>query len=180
MHRAFGAVFSALVVLFVSACATLPTGQTTDIGPWTSVSGRLLVMEPTRRWQVMLDWRAEGDAGRARLVHAASNSVLELRWQRDDIMLRDNRTPTWRRIRQSELARHGIVISPYALSRFLAGRQPPGFTRKQENVWESRRKDALIRVVWKPAARRLSISDIRHGRRATLLIERTESAARQG
>ncbi|MDX8392629.1 MAG: hypothetical protein R8K53_08720, partial [Mariprofundaceae bacterium] len=147
--------------------------QASTIGPYHNISARLLVIEPKRRWQVMLDWQAQQTHGRARLVHAASGNIVELRWRKDDIRLRDNRSPNWRKINMQQLAEHGIVISPYTLSRFLAGQIPSGFHRKNAITWESKRDDALIRVVWHADGRRLIISDIRHGRRATLLITDT-------
>ncbi|MDQ6986441.1 MAG: hypothetical protein Q9M25_01395, partial [Mariprofundaceae bacterium] len=138
-----------------------------------NITARLLVIEPKRRWQVMLDWQAQKTSGRARLVHAASGNIVELRWQKDDIQLRDNHAPNWRKINMQQLAEHGIVISPYTLSRFLAGHIPAGFHRKNANTWESTRDGKLIRVIWQSERKQLIISDIRHGRRATLMINKT-------
>jgi len=171
------------VVLLLCSCATLPAperstdGQAAGIGPYRSLSARLLVIEPTRRWQVILDWQAETDtAGRARLTHAASGTVVELRWQHDNIRLRDNKTPAWRRVSLAELSEHGIVLSPYALSRFLAGHVPPGFRQTSQDHWESRRDGGILRVQWYPEARRLVLTDIRHGRKATLIVLHAEQA----
>ncbi len=172
----FSAALAISASLFVSACATLPpAAEAPGIGPYHTISGRLLVIEPKRRWQVMLDWQTEENSGRARLVHAASGNIVELRWQKDDIRLRDNHAPTWRKINMQQLAEHGIVISPYTLSRFLAGYIPAGFQRKNASTWENTRDGKLIRVTWKHEVKRLIISDIRHGRRATLIISKTSA-----
>jgi len=164
--------FGIAVLLLFTACATLPEqAGAPGIGPYSAVSGRLLVMEPARRWQVMLDWKADSpSSGQARLTHAASGTVVELRWQGNDIRLRDSNAPDWRRVSPAQLAEHGIVISPYTLSRFLAGRIPSGFRKTGSNAWESRQDGAPLRVSWKPGEQRLEISDIRHGRRAILII----------
>lgn len=176
------------VVLLLCSCATLPAPEqsaswhSTDeladgIGPYRSLSARLLVIEPTRRWQVILDWQAEsGTSGRARLTHAASGTVVELRWQRDNIQLRDNKMPAWRKVSLAELSEHGIVLSPYALSRFLAGHVPSGFRQTSRDNWESRRDGKLLRVQWFPEARRLVLTDIKHGRKATLIVLRAQQA----
>jgi len=170
-------VLSCLAALLLfTACATLPeTAETPGIGPYHTVHARLLVIEPTRRWQVMLDWQAESSAnGQARLVHAASNNVIELRWQQDDIELRDNHSGQWRKVGIDQLAEQGIVVSPYILSHFLAGRVPPGFRSKEANHWESNKGGNLVRVIWNAASKRLELSDIKHGRRATLIILKGE------
>jgi len=160
------------ILLMTTACATLPeTAEAPGIGPYHSIHARLLVIEPSRRWQVMLDWQAESAAqGQARLVHAASSSVIELRWQQDAIELRDNHLPEWRKVGIDQLAEQGIVVSPHILSQFLAGRVPPGFRSKEANHWESRKGGNLVRVTWNEASKRLEFSDIKHGRRATLII----------
>jgi len=166
-------IYCLLSIFFmITACATLPeTADAPGIGPYRTIHARLLVIEPTRRWQVLLDWQAESTAkGHARLVHAASNSVIELRWKQNNIELRDNHSPRWRSISIEQLAEQGIVVSPFTLSHFLAGRTPPGFHSKQANHWESNRDGNLVRVIWDDASQRLELSDIKHGRRATLII----------
>jgi len=159
-----------------TACATLPPStDAPGIGPYRSVSARLLVIEPARRWQVMLDWQADTpSSGQARLTHAASGLVVELRWLRNDIHLRDSNSPQWRKVSTEQLAEHGIVVSPYVLSQFLAGRIPPGFRKTGPNAWESKRGGDLVRVGWNAEIQRLELSDIRHGRRATLIIIKGE------
>jgi len=172
-------------LLLLSSCASLPISEeAAGIGPYRSLNARLLVIEPTRRWQVMLHWQADlASAGHARLTHAASGTVLELRWQRNDIQLRDSNAPDWRKVSMQQLAEHGIVVSPYVLSRFLAGRIPAGFRQSGPNAWERRQSGGIVRIHWFPQTQRLELSDIRHGRRATLMIingERTGAAVTPG
>ncbi|MDQ6973196.1 MAG: hypothetical protein Q9M30_11160 [Mariprofundaceae bacterium] len=161
-----------IVLLCLSACASIPDSPlVSGIGPYQDIKARLLVIEPQHRWQVMLDWHTElASRGHARLVHAASNWIIELRWQGSYITLRDNHSPDWRRVRLSELAERGIVIAPHALSEFLAGGIPADFRETRTHQWESRKDGKLIRVLWHQQSHRLEISDIRHGRRATLMI----------
>ncbi len=173
-------IYCLLSIFFITtACATLPvTAEAPGIGPYRAIHARLLVIEPTRRWQAMLDWLADSPAnGQARLVHAATNTVIELRWLRNNIQLRDSSSPQWRRVGVDQLAEHGIIISPYILSHFLAGRIPPGFRNKGLNHWESNKGGNLIRVIWNGESQRLEFSDIRHGRRATLIILSGENSA---
>jgi len=167
--------FSTFILLFVTACASLPSpADAPGIGPYHAISARLLVIEPKRRWQVVLDWQATQTQGHARLVHAASGNIVELRWQKDNIQLRDNHAPAWRRVNMQQLGKRGIVVSPYTLSLFLAGKIPPGFHKSGLNRWENRQKGTLIRVTWHNDSRRLILSDIKHGRRATLIIIKTD------
>lgn len=177
VSRLFGTYLpvTLLSVALLSACATLPpSGEPAGIGPYQAVSARLLVIEPTRRWQVMLDWQADSpDSGHARLTHAATGTVVELVWQHHDIRLRDSKNPIWRKVTTAQLAAQGVVISPYDLSRFLTGRVPKGYTSTGDNDWEHRDKARLIRVHWDDDARRLVLTDIRHGRKATLLLRNT-------
>jgi len=168
-----GLLFSGLAaILFITSCASLPAPeQAAGIGPYSSLHARLLVIEPSKRWQVLLDWHADSPvSGHARMSHAASNTVVELRWRHDDIELRDNKTPAWRKVSTAQLAEQGIVVSPYTLSRFLAGRIPAGFKQRETNTWESRQAGGIIRVQWYAQAGRLELSDIKHGKRATLII----------
>ena len=160
------------VFLITTGCASLPgTEVAQGIGPYRFIHARLLVIEPKRRWQVMLDWQAETPVnGHARLTHAASNTIIEMRWANNDIQLRDSNTPEWRKASMEQLAEQGIVISPYILSKFLAGQIPPGFRETGPNTWERKHGGELLRVVWQAEAQRLEFSDIRHGRRATLMI----------
>lgn len=166
------ALFYLLVCLFVAGCATIPeSSQAPSIGPYRTISARLLVIEPTRRWQVMLDWQTDGpSSGRARLVHAASDTIVEVRWQKNSIELRDNRSPRWRRVSAAQLSEQGIVVTPYTLSQFLAGRLPSGFYKTGPDTWEARRDDTIIRVGWNPATHHLNLTDVRDGRQATLII----------
>jgi len=86
--------------------------------------------------------------------------------------LRDNqaRSPAWRVLSQEELASHGIVISPRELSGFLTGHVPPGFKTKGANRWFIHRNNSNIRVEWNAQKKRLIFSDIKHGRKATMII----------
>lgn len=130
-------------------------------------------MEPEHVWQAMLDWQSkQSGAGKIRIVHAASSRIVELRWHQDDIWLRDNQSKNlkWRHINKDELATTGIVISPRELSEFLGGHVPSGFQSKGSNNWIIHRNNSHIRVTWKPQTKRLVFSDIKHGRKATLVI----------
>jgi hypothetical protein len=167
----------AVLLLSLSSCATTLDGRSsanvpTAIGPYSDFSGRLIVIEPKRRWQVLLKWQAEtAEQGRVRLTHAATNMVVELQWQHEQIQARDNKHPDWQIIGQQKLAELGIVVPPQQLASILLGNMPAHFKRKNDNTWESRQTGDLIRLHWQASRQKLSMTDIKHGRQATLFID---------
>jgi len=163
-------------VLILAGCASnhraTSVAEQASIGPYPAFTGRLIVMEPTKRWQVLLTWRASTpDRGWLRITHAATNTVIEMRWRGDTMELRDNRQPAWQPVGRAKLAEHGIVIAPRELATFLLGQVPAQFHNISTNRWESRRDGAPIRLQWMPQSRKLTMSDLKHGRRAILIIQ---------
>ncbi len=163
------------VVLILTGCATGQRASETEqvsIGPYPALTGRLIVMEPTKRWQVLLTWRAATpDHGWLRLTHAATNTVIELRWQGGAMELRDNRQPAWHAVDRTSLSEHGIVIAPQELATILLGRMPAHFQKVSVNRWKSMNNGAVIQLQWVPQAHRLMMTDLKHGRKATLIIQ---------
>ncbi|TLS76019.1 hypothetical protein FE236_07755 [Mariprofundus erugo] len=165
-------------VLF-AGCATTPSPQSPEqakqadnIGPYPAFSGRLIVIEPNRRWQTLIDWQApDKNHGSLRLTHAASNTVVEFTWQGNNMQLRDNRHHEWRPLTLQQLAEHGIVIPPARLASILLGNMPPGFRSKSPNRWESSVAGTRIQLQWQPETNRLTMIDSKHGRQATLVIQ---------
>lgn len=171
--KLFLAVALVAPVLLLSACAGLVTDKISGIGPYSRITARILVMQPNHVWQAMLNWQSEQPGeGKIRVVHAVSGRIVELRWQHDKMWLRDNqaKNPAWRPIRKEELVSHGIVISPQELSEFLASHVPSGFQPKGANRWVINRNNSHIRVEWNRQKQRLVFSDIKHGRKTTLII----------
>lgn len=167
---------AALLVLALSGCAGTVSHQatitTSPIGPYPSFSGRLIVMQPTKRWQVSLQWQANtSEQGRLRITHAATATVVELRWQGESMHIRDNQHPDWRYIEAGELSEHGIIIPPNELAAILLGHMPAHFIQKDEQTWESRQSGRLIRLRWQQELRRLTMTDIKHGLKAVLNIQ---------
>lgn len=172
LKLSFTAVLLASVML-LSACASLVTDKVSGIGPYSRITARILVMQPNHVWQAMLDWQSEQPGeGKIRVVHAMSGRIVELRWQHNEMRLRDNqaKSSAWRSIRKEELVSHGIVISPQELSEFLGGHIPSGFQPKGMNRWVINRNNSHIRVEWNIQNKRLIFSDIKHGRKTTLII----------
>lgn len=165
------------LLLNLSSCATVPDSQSaadaaTAIGPFPEFSGRLIVIEPERRWQVLLKWQTEtAEQGKVRLTHAATNRVVELQWQHEHIQARDNEHPDWQIIDQQKLTELGIVLPPRQLASILLGNIPAHFKRKNDNTWESRQTGYLIRLHWQANRQKLSMTDLKHGRQATLFIQ---------
>jgi len=136
-----------------------------------------MVMEPNHVWQAMVDWQAkQATEGKIRIVHAVSGRIVELRWQHGEMRLRDNQAENtaWRSISKEELMSHGIVISPQELSEFLGGRVPSGFQPKGSNRWMVNHNDNHVRVEWNAQKKRLIFSDIKHARKATMIILKNE------
>jgi len=169
--RLFCAIAAALLI---SACATLPDqgARHASIGPFPAFDGRLIVIEPTRRWQVIVHWQGERQQGAARFTHAASGRVAEIRWQGQTIELRDGENPYWRPIHNTQLAEHGIVLPPQQMAAILTGHLPASLHTKDNNRWEGRLQGSFIRLQWQPAEQRLELTDVTHGRRAILIINR--------
>jgi len=164
-----------LLTLLFSGCAKKIDPQSRpaiSIGPYSEFTGRLIVIETSRRWQTALDWKAESpEQGRLRLTHAATGTVVEFRWHNNFMEVRDNKNRYWKSINQSQLSQQGIVLPPQQLAAILLGNMPEHFTQKKTTEWESRASGSLIRLQWNPDTYRLTISDIQHGRRATLIIQ---------
>lgn len=162
-----------IAIVMASGCAKQPVhDETTTIGPFKSLSGRLIVIEPDRRWQVVIQWHAETpERGEVRLAHAATGTVVEFRWAGPYMQIRDGNASSWRSLTNRELGEHGIVIPPKQLASILLGRMPAHFVRKKGDLWESRKSGHPIRLQWLSSSRKLIMSDIKHGRRATLIIQ---------
>jgi len=167
------AILLALMLSFMlTSCAGKQIEQVSGIGPYSHVQGRLLVIEPARRWQAMIDWQAtQIDEGSLRLTHAATGTVVEFQWRGEQMLLRSNSDPLWRDINRQQLAAEGIVIPPQELAAILLGRMPRSYRSSGINVWENHDDSQFIRVEWQADAHKLTLTDIRHGRVATLLIQ---------
>lgn len=175
--KCFG-ILCIAALLQLGGCATtsqykpVESAAAISIGPYPAFSGRLIVIEPTKRWQVLLKWQADRpELGWLRITHAVTGTVVELRWQGEAMQIRDNREPDWRQIGLEQLSKHGIVIPPQALAAILLGHMPARFKQKDEQTWESRESGSLIRLRWQPQARKLTMTDMIHGRKATLIIQ---------
>lgn len=155
----------------LSACATLGPERSQPIGPYPEFSGRLLVIEPHRRWQVSIHWLAhEPESGWIRLVHALSHTVVELQWRGRQIFLRDSRTPIWRLVSKAQLEAEGIFLPPWTLAGILLGRMPGEFRATGFNVYHAEIAGASIRLRWQPDKLRLELADLTHDRKAILMI----------
>jgi len=168
------------LLLLLSACSwnmpaqqqTMSKQQSSAIGPYSNFSGRLIVIDPSRRWQVSVDWQADkAESGKLRLSHAFSSTVVDFRWTDAYMEIRDSKFPYWRHIEQQELTEHGIMLPPIQLASILLGNIPSHFHEKKQNTWESMDSGDLIRLHWQAESRKLTISDLKHGRIAKLIIQ---------
>ncbi|MFQ5582500.1 MAG: hypothetical protein ACE5F3_07755 [Mariprofundaceae bacterium] len=144
------------------------------IGPYPTFTGRLIVIEPNRRWQAAINWQAATpDHGWLRLTHAASARIVEMEWTDDSIWMRDNQaaSPDWRPVSAKELAMHGIVLTPQALTAILLGAMPQTFKSRQPHIWEGKHAGSMMRLQWSQQSKRLTVTDITYGRKAILIIQ---------
>ena len=163
-----------ITIMLASACAKQPIlpSEQSAIGPYYQFSARLIVIEPKHRWQVMLQWHADSaDKGEARLTHAATGTVIELRWSDSHMQVRSTESRIWKPIDPAQLGSKGIVIPPQQLAAILQGEMPAHFIPMKQGLWESRDSGSPIRLQWTESLQKLTMTDIKHGRRATLLIQ---------
>ena len=163
-----------IITMLASACAKqpMPGSQPSEIGPFSQFSARLIVIEPKHRWQVMLQSPGESDEkSEARLNHAATGTVIELRWSGDQMQVRSTEARTWKSIGPAQLGSQGIVIPPQQLAAILLGEMPSHFKPKKQGLWESRDSGSPIRLQWTESLQKLTMTDIKHGRQATMLIQ---------
>ncbi len=176
-----GSLLALLAIAFIAACAPrhpAPAASRAGIGPWPAFDGRLIVIEPARRWQALMRWNApDPERGEARFTHAASGLVVEIRWHGKAIQLRDSRQRQWRPVPPETLARLGIWLPPRELAALLLGRIPPDFHAVRAagrndgaRRWQARRNGRLLRIEWLPAARKLRLVDVTRGASATLIL----------
>ncbi len=163
-----------VLLLLISGCSKQLniSEQKEIIGPYPAFHGRLIVIQPNRRWQVSIHWQAATpERGQLRLTHAATSTIIELRWRPQQIDVRDNQHRDWRRITQQQLRDYGIVLPPQQLAAILLGYPPKGFQKTKHAVWERHLHGSLIRLQWYHDKQRLIISDMLHGQRVTLIIQ---------
>jgi len=157
----------------MSACATIKPHETSSsIGPYQSFTGRLIVIEPNRRWQVIIHWNGQPERGEVRLTHAASNRIVILSWEGEEMRMSDNQNPTrgWHHIDSNQLNAMGIILPPQQLAMIFSGEIPRSLKQKEPNLWRGKIGNALIRLKWIEQRKRLEITDITHGREAILMI----------
>ncbi|GAV19704.1 hypothetical protein MMIC_P0656 [Mariprofundus micogutta] len=173
MRRLYAPALLLLLGLLVAGCAKkIDTETATGIGPYPEFSGRLIVIEPKRRWQVSVNWQSSSpEKGWLRLTHAVSGTVVDFRWSHDFMEVRDNNNGYWKNISQQQLGKQGIVLPPQQLASVLLDEMPSHFKKKNGNTWESTASGSLIRLEWKAEKQQLIMTDMLHGRRATLIIQ---------
>ncbi len=162
-------------LLLTAGCTTIskPLVPAISIGPFNEFSGRLIVIEPTRRWQVLVDWDGTPEKGVVRLTHAASNRIVKVAWNGETMQILDNadRSHHWKVVNKQMLFDQGIILPPTQLARILSGYMPEGMTEKRVGEWEGRLDDSFLRIKWIENQQRLTLTDMTHGRTAILIIQ---------
>ncbi len=160
-----------LVGILVACAKQSPETGTQTYAEFT---GRLIVIEPARRWQVLVKWHSiDKDSGKLRLTHAATGRIIELLWQKGQMRLRDNQAAftSWQDINLKDLTSFGISLHPNDISLFLSGLTPSGFTVTAKNKWSGKRMDSLLKVKWVQNRKQLRVTDTSLGKTAILMID---------
>lgn len=183
MNRVHGYYHALLNIIMLLCCSILigcaPNYATQNnnippvIGPYAGFSARLLVIEPTRRWQVMVNWSGDANEGQARFTHAASNRVLLVHWLGGTTEMLDNQDPehVWKPISSSELAKQGMIIAPSILASILHNNIPSSFKYIGKGRWQGSASMKGIAMFWRSEAEILKISNLSRGREITLMIQ---------
>ncbi|HKI60219.1 MAG TPA: lipoprotein insertase outer membrane protein LolB [Mariprofundaceae bacterium] len=170
----FGIPALLIITLLSGGCATTKTHEpVTSIGPFNTFTGRLIVIEPTRRWQVIVDWNGVPDKGVVRLTHAASNRIVQVAWDHENMQIRDNadRSHQWKSVSKQTLSENGIILPPQQLARILSDDMPGDLIEKRPGEWEGRIDASFLRIKWSEKQQRLELTDMTHGRTAILIIQ---------
>ncbi len=163
-----------LLTLLMSACATIERHEAvSSIGPYQNFTGRLIVIEPTRRWQAIIHWDGQPDKGQIRLTHAASNRIVLVSWEGERIRMIDNQNPAdgWKLIDNRQLQSTGIILPPQQLAMILNGTVPHFLKEQKPNLWRGKIDGTLVLLKWIDTRKRLEITDMTHGRKAILMIQ---------
>lgn len=159
-------------MFLLASCAKTPSKMKSPA--LAEFTGRLIVIEPTRRWQVLISWHSLGkNEGWLRLNHAATGRIIELRWRNKMMWLRDNQAAraNWQGITLEDLRSYGISLFPNDITLFLAGQTPPDFIAAGEGMWRGIRMDHTLHVKWIQSKRHLRITDVSMGKIAILMID---------
>jgi hypothetical protein len=163
-----------LLTLLMSACATIERHEIiSSIGPYQNFTGRLIVIEPSRRWQAIIHWDGQPDRGQVRLIHAASNRIVLVSWENKQMRMTDNQSPVegGKLIDNRQLRSMGIILPPQQLAMILNGRIPHSLKEQKPNLWRGKIDGTLVLLKWIDTRKRLEITDITHGRKAILIIQ---------
>ena len=170
----FGILVILIATLLTGGCATTKSHEpATSIGPFNTFSGRLIAIEPNRRWQVLVDWDGTPDKGVVRLTHAASNRIVKVTWGLEGMQILDNadRNHQWRSVSKETLFENGIILPPGQFAQILSGQMPDGIINKGNGEWEGRIDGSFLRIKWLEKQQRLELIDMTHGRTAILIIQ---------
>jgi len=138
----------------------------------TQFNGRLLVMEPTRRWQASIHWQANLHEGYTRLTHAASGYIIEIQWLEEAIQMRSNQNSLWQPISTDKLIDLGIILPPQVLASIFHNQIPSAFQPQGKQTWQGKFNGSLVRFMWKNDMQQINMTDLTHGRTAILKINR--------
>ncbi|MDX8398174.1 MAG: hypothetical protein R8K49_07650 [Mariprofundaceae bacterium] len=161
-----------LSALLISACSSLPAQHqpilTSSINQF---HGRLIIIESTHRWQTLIRWKANQYSGYTRLTHAATGRIIEVKWKDKTIQARDNLADIsrWKPISIQELQQYGIILPPQMIAAILQKNIPSFFKQKNPYTWQGEYHGNLIRL--HRQQNRLSITDLKHGKIAHLIIQ---------
>ncbi|MDX8384474.1 MAG: hypothetical protein R8M45_10360, partial [Ghiorsea sp.] len=104
-----------LMLLLLGGCASQFSGQQEAVfEPFTSFSGRLLVMNPKHRLQFEVDWQGDEQQGDLRITHAVSGRIIYVKWQDEAMLMLDaQQSLVWHALSEVELLDIGVMLPPW-------------------------------------------------------------------
>ena len=143
-----------------------------NIGPFKHFNGRLLVLQPHKRWQVQIQWQGDTKKGKVRLTHPATGRIVYLTWQNESLWLLDNQSTSsaFNPISASELSKQGMMIAPQTLAAILQGHIPAELKKKGNGVWQGRLHKHMVNLKWQPSVQKLTVTDMTLGNTAIFLF----------
>jgi len=160
-------------LVLLSACVKHATVEQ-SLSPIEKFSGRLLVVSTAKRFQVEIDWLGQVQKGELRLTHAASGRIVDVTWEHESMLWRDNEHMGWSPLSENELSDMGVILPPWMLAKIFLGEMPSTMITKDQRTWRGTwlyNKSKLdLSIRWASDRKRVELTDLKHGKKAVVII----------
>jgi len=128
-------------------------------------------MNQAHRFQVEIDWQGNAQQGTLRLTHAATGRIVDVSWQDETMLWRDNQSiPVWQPLSQEALFKMGVVLPPWTLAQAFAGQYPSSMHSKDQRTWRGAWGSLDLKIKWSTKQERVQLTDIKNGRQAIIIF----------